>query len=302
VAFRNFKEMLQRAQELPKSRLSVAAADDLEVLKSVKNAYEKGLVDPILVGDRKKIKELSRQINFEVEDEQIYDIPEPKSATEKAVRLVSEGKADIIMKGMVGSSEFMKTVLNSEYGLRTGKTLSHLAAYDVPEYERVLFMTDGGINISPGLYQKVEILQNAIDAVRSLGFDEPKVGVLAAVEVVNPQMEATMHAAVLSKMAERGQIRGAVVDGPLALDNAINEEAARQKKIKSPVAGKADILLVPDIETGNIFGKSLIYLAGGTMAGIVLGAAAPIVMTSRADTADGKLCSIVMASLVGRRL
>ncbi|HHU69854.1 MAG TPA: bifunctional enoyl-CoA hydratase/phosphate acetyltransferase [Thermoanaerobacterales bacterium] len=295
--FRNFDEMLEKAQKLPKSSISVAAADDIDVLKSIKDAAEKGLVDPLLVGNRKKIEELSSQIGLKISKEHIIDISNPIEAAEEAVKLVRNGDADIIMKGMVTSSDFMKAVLSSDYGLRSGKIISHLAAYDIPNFGRVLFLTDGGINIAPDLNQKVEILQNAVDALVNLGFTEPKVAVLSAVEFVNPHMEATIHGAALSKMAERGQIRHAVIDGPFALDNAINLEAAKHKGIYGPVAGNADILLVPNIESGNILGKSIIYFAKGVMAGIVLGAAAPIVLTSRAETAYGKLCSIAMASM-----
>lgn len=297
MVFRNFDEMLKRAQGLPKSSVSVAAADDIDVLKSIKDAVEKGLADPLLVGNRQKIEEICSQIGLKISGEQIIDASNPIEAAKEAVKLVHRGEADIIMKGMVTSSDFMKAVLSSDHGLRSGKIISHLAAYDIPDFGRVLFLTDGGINITPDLNQKAEILQNAVDAVINLGFSEPKVAVLGAVEFVNPHMEATVHGAALSKMADRGQIQNAVIDGPFALDNAIDLEAARHKGIYGPVAGNADILLVPNIESGNILGKSIIYLAKGVMAGIVLGATAPIVLTSRAETAYGKLCSIAMASM-----
>lgn len=298
MRIRDFSQLLDRAREFPRARVAVAAAEDREALEAVKLAWEKELISPILVGREEEIKRQAQAVGFSLANCELVPAADPVASAITAVKLVSRSQADVVMKGLVSTSHFLKAVLNAEYGLRTGKLLSHVAAFDLPNFPRLLFMTDGGVNIAPDLAQKQEILQNAIDAVRALGYTQPKVAVLAAIEVVNPQMPATLDAANLAKMAERGQIKGAVVDGPLALDNAVNREAALHKGITSPVAGEADILLVPDIEAGNVLGKSLSFLAGGTMAGIVMGAKAPIVLPSRADTAYSKLCSLVFASLV----
>lgn len=289
---------MERAGRYPRARVAVAAAEDREVLEAVKLGWEKELISPILVGSEKEIRSLAAEIGFRLADSQVFGVANAAASAGKAVELVSSGQADVVMKGFVGTSIFLKAVLNPEYGLRTGRLLSHLAAFEIPRFPRLLFITDGGVNIAPDLAQKQEILRNAIDAVRALGYSEPKVALLAAVEVVNPHMDATLDAASLSKMADRGQIKGALVDGPLALDNAIDREAALHKGIISPVAGVADILLVPDIEAGNVLAKSFSFLAGGTMAGIVVGSKAPIVLPSRADSAYSKLCSLVLASLV----
>ncbi len=302
MKFSSFSEMLELAQTLPKSKLSVAAAGDETVLESVKMAVDKGLIEPILVGNRERIKEAGEKIGFDIRDEWIIHADSLEEAAREAVKKVSSREADLIMKGMIETSIFMKAVLHPEFGLRTGKILSHLGAYDIPGFNRIIFMTDGGINIAPDLEEKAGILQNAIDALISLGIQEPRCAVLSAVELVNPKIPSTLEASTLAKMAQRGQIKGGVVEGPLALDNAINEEAARHKGLDGPVAGKADLLLVPDIEAGNIFGKTIIFCARGTMAGTVLGAAAPIVMTSRADTPYGKLCSIAISALMGKGL
>ncbi len=289
---------MEKASRYPRARVAVAAAEDREVLEAVKLGWEKGLISPILVGSEKEIRGQAAEIGFSLADSDVFGVADAAASARKAVELVSSGEADVVMKGFVGTSIFLKAVLNPEYGLRTGKLLSHLAAFEIPRFPRLLFMTDGGVNIAPDLAQKQEILQNAVDAVTALGYSEPKVALLAAVEVVNPQMGATIDAASLSKMADRGQVKGALVDGPLALDNAIDREAALHKGIISPVAGEADILLVPDIEAGNVLAKSFSFMAGGTMAGIVMGSKAPIVLPSRADSAYSKLCSLVLASLV----
>ena len=298
MLIKDFPQLMERAAGYPRARVAIAAAEDREVLAAVKLGWEKGLISPILVGAEREIRDLAAELGFSLTESEVVDVANAAASAKKAVELVSSGQADVVMKGLVGTPTFLKAVLNPEYGLRSGELLSHLAAFEIPRFPRLLFMTDGGVNIAPDLVQKKEILQNAIDAVVALGYSEPKVALLAAVEVVNPQMVATLDAAGLAKMADRGQIKGAVVDGPLALDNAIDREAALHKGIISPVAGAADILLVPDIEAGNVLAKSFSFLAGGTMAGIVMGSKAPIVLPSRADSAYSKLCSLVLASQV----
>ena len=223
--------------------------------------WEKGLISPILVGSEKEIRGQAAEIGFSLADSDVFGVADAAASARKAVELVSSGEADVVMKGFVGTSIFLKAVLNPEYGLRTGKLLSHLAAFEIPRFPRLLFMTDGGVNIAPDLAQKREILQNAVDAVTALGYSEPKVALLAAVEVVNPQMGATIDAASLSKMADRGQVKGALVDGPWPWITP-STEAALHKGIISPVAGEADILLVPDIEAGNVLAKSFSFWPG----------------------------------------
>jgi len=297
LSYRTFRDIAEDAIAFGRSRLSVAAAHDREVLQAVKQSVDAGLVSPILVGNQEKIKKIAAAIQFDLTGVEIVNAADPREAALEAVRIVSSGEADILMKGMVNTSDFMRAVLNSDCGIRGEKLLSHLVAFEVPGYDRLLFNTDGGININPDLEQKIMILQNAIEFMHALGWEKPKVAIIAANEKISLKMESTLHAAILSKMAERDQISGAIVDGPLALDIALSAEATRHKGVKSPVAGQADLLLVPTIEVGNVFGKTLIYLAKATMAGVVLGANAPVILISRASRPEEKIYSIAMASL-----
>lgn len=297
--FKNFNEMLGKLRNLPPLRLSVVQAADAAVMEAVKDACDKGIIEPILVGEKEKIQKEAMKAGLSVKDVEIIDCS-PEEAPLTGVRLVHDGRAEVLMKGLVDTAAFMKAVLNPDFGLRTGELLSHLAAFEVPNLNRIIFMTDGGINIAPSLEEKISILKNAIKALKAIGYTEPKVAVLSAVETVSFKMQSSVDAAIIAKMAERNQIKGALVDGPLALDNAVSEEAAAHKGIKSPVAGRADLILVPSIETGNALGKSITFLAGGIMAGIVVGAKAPIVLSSRADSPLSKLMSIVLACLVKR--
>ncbi|MEW6724369.1 MAG: phosphate butyryltransferase [Bacillota bacterium] len=277
--------------------LAVAVAEDVEVLEAVKHAQENGIIRSFLVGNAAKIREKAAEVGYNLADVEVVDAPSIPAAAAKAVELVAAGQADLLMKGKLGTADIMRAVLDKEKGLRTGRILSHIAMLEVEGHDRLYFMTDGGLNIAPDLAKKVDIIQNAIDCVRALGIEQPKVACLAALELVNPDMPVTLDAAALAKMADRGQIKGGLVDGPLALDNAVSEEAARIKGIVSPVAGKADILFVPDIEAGNIFYKSLAFLAraGVRQAGIIVGARCPVVLLSRSDEADAKLNSIAFA-------
>ncbi|MCF6097337.1 bifunctional enoyl-CoA hydratase/phosphate acetyltransferase [Thermovorax subterraneus] len=297
--FKKFTDMLEKLRNLPPLRISVVQAADAVVLEAVKDACDEGIIEPILVGEKEKIQREALKAGFSLKNVEIVDCS-TEEAPFTGVRLVRENKADVLMKGLVDTAVFMKAVLNPDFGLRTGELLSHLAAFEVPNFDRIIFVTDGGVNIAPNLEEKVSILKNAIKALRAIGYDEPKVAVLSAVETVSLKMQSSIDAAIISKMAERNQIKGALIDGPLALDNAVSEEAALHKGIKSPVAGKADLILVPNIETGNALGKSMTFLAGGLMAGIVVGAKAPIVLPSRADSPLSKLMSIVLACLIKR--
>jgi phosphate butyryltransferase len=296
----HFAPYLEKARQLPEVKIAVAAAEDAEVLEGVRLAAEEGVATPILVGAVEKIKQLADQVGLSLDGVELVDQPNPKEAAREATRLVREGKADVLMKGMLQTADLMRAVLDEKIGLRTGRLLTHVGIFDVPTFDRLVMVSDGGIAIAPTLEQKATVVQNAIELAHGLGIVEPKVALLAAVELVNPAMPATLDAASLTKMADRGQIKGGLVDGPLALDNAVNMEAAKHKKISSPVAGQADILIVPDIEAGNILSKSLVYFANSTLAGVVMGAAKPIVLTSRADTPLSKMLSIAAAALVSR--
>ncbi len=288
--------LLQRAKDVGPLTISVAVAQDLDVLEAVDEARKEGICRAILVGDRSGIQREAARGGIELDEYEIVDVSDDAEASLEAVKLVSSGKAELLMKGMVKTATFLKAVLNKEVGLRTGNLLSHVYLHEIDGYDHIIFITDGAMNIAPDLKQKAQIIENAASlARRAFGVAVPKVAVLAAVEVVNPEMPATLDAAALSKMADRKQIKGVEVDGPLALDNAVSEVAARHKGIQSSVAGKADILLVPDIEAGNMLAKSVVYFARPKTAGIVVGAKAPIVLTSRADSPETKLYSIATA-------
>jgi phosphate butyryltransferase len=279
--------------------ISVARAEDTDVLEAVEEARKNGIAKSILVGDADKIKEVASRIginvgNFEVIDERGGEA----AACLKAVEAVSSGQADILMKGMVTTANFLRAVLNKEKGLRSGALLSHVYIHQIENFDRIFFVTDPAFNVYPDTKAKIGIVENIIKLAHSFGVQVPKIAVLAAIEVVNLDMQPTIDAAILTQMNRRGQIVDCVIDGPLALDNAVSEESAKHKGIVSDVAGKADILLVPNIETGNILAKSIIYFARSKTAGLVLGAKAPIVLTSRADTHETKLLSIASAAVL----
>ena len=292
---KDFASMVEEVKSMSPMRLAVVQGSDKLVLESIKIATDEGIIIPILIGDEIKIKEQARKINLSLEAIEIIDIKDISLMASTGAKLISENKADILMKGMISTAPFVRAVLDPSYSLVERKLISHLSVFKTPAYGKMLFITDAGINISPTLEEKCIILQNSIDTLNILGYKKPKVAVLTAVETVSSNMPACIDAAIISKMAERKQITGALVDGPLALDNAINKEAALQKGITSPVAGDADLLLVPNIETGNTLAKSITYLSGGDMAGVVVGAKAPIVVASRADSSKTKFLSIVLA-------
>ncbi len=298
---KSFTDLLKAAQEKGPKKLSVAVAEDREVLSAVKKAKELNIIEPILVGDKPKIEKIAEEINFDLSGIEIVDEKDGTEASRKATELVSSGKADVLMKGLIDTSIIMKQVLDKEIGLRTDKLISHVAVFDVETYHKVLLVTDAAMNIAPDLNQKKEIINNAVELAHSLGIEKPKVAVIAAKEKVSPKMEATVHAQELAEMNKKGEISGCIVDGPFALDNAISKEAAETKGIKSEVAGDADILLVPYIEAGNVLYKSLTYFAKAKNAGIILGTKAPIVLTSRADNEESKLYSIVLAVLLSTK-
>jgi phosphate butyryltransferase len=294
----NFGEVVERVRSRGAVTVAVAAAEDREVLEALKLAADAGLAGAILVGDESKIRPLAEEAGLS--GYRVVHETEPVLAARTAVRLVREGEAQVLMKGLVNSSDFMRAVLNAEAGLRTGRLLSHLAAFEVPGQKKLIFLSDGGINIAPGLEEKKQILENALQALAAMGYAEPKVGILTANEQVTPKMPATADAAAIVEAWKSGAFSvPCVVEGPVALDVAVSPEAARHKRIDSAITGDPDLFIVPNIESGNLCGKTLIHYARARMAGLVLGASAPVVMTSRAESAEGKRDSIALACLVG---
>jgi phosphate acetyltransferase len=290
-----YEHLLQITQGLPPIAMAVAHPCDDESLKGAILARDRGLIVPTLVGPEAKIRALAERLTLDLSGCRIVNVPHSHAAAESSVALAREGEVAALMKGSLHTDELMSEVVDKSTGLRTERRISHVFMMDVPTYPRPLLITDAAVNVQPTLQDKVDIVQNAIDLALMLHIAEPKVALLAAVETVNPSMQATLDAAALCKMADRGQIKGGILDGPLAFDNAISEFAARTKGIHSAVAGRADILLVPDIESGNMLAKQLEYLADALSAGIVLGARVPIVLTSRADSAEARTASTAIA-------
>ena len=293
---RNFQDVLANAANYGRVKISVAVAQDKDVLQALKLAHDAGLVEPLLVGDAAAIRPLLAEVGLPP-DTTVVDEPDINKAALAAVELVHNGKAEVVMKGLVNTSDFLKAVLNAEIGLRTGRLLSHLAAFEVPGESRLIFHSDGGMNIAPSLAEKKDILVNALLMLQSLGIDQPNVAVLTANEQINPKMPATTDAKALTDMSLAGELPAGIVEGPIALDVAISPEAAKHKGIVSRISGQVDLFLMPNIETGNSMGKSLLYYAKAKMAGVVLGATNPIVLTSRSETPEGKLYSIALACL-----
>ncbi|MBI5783949.1 MAG: bifunctional enoyl-CoA hydratase/phosphate acetyltransferase [Rhodocyclales bacterium] len=290
-----YEHLLQITQGLSPIAMAVVHPCDDESLKGAILARDRGLIVPTLVGPEAKIRTLAERLTLDLAGCRIVNVPHSHAAAESAVALAREGEVAALMKGSLHTDELMSEVVDKATGLRTERRVSHVFMMDVPTYPRPLLITDAAVNVQPTLEDKVDIVQNAIDLALMLHIAEPKVAILAAVETVNPSMQATLDAAALCKMADRGQINGGILDGPLAFDNAISEFAARTKGIRSAVAGRADILLVPDIESGNMLAKQLEYLADALSAGIVLGARVPIVLTSRADSAEARSASTAIA-------
>jgi phosphotransacetylase len=293
-----YEKILARCESIPPIPTAVAHPCEASALSGAVEASKLGLITPFLVGPADKIQEVAAAAKIDLSKLEIVDAPHSHASAAKAVALVREGKAEILMKGSLHTDELMSAVVARDTGLRTGRRISHVFVMDVPTYHKPLVVTDAAINIAPTLEDKVDIIQNAIDMAISLGVAQPKVAILAAVETVNSKMPATIDAACLCKMADRGQIKGGLLDGPLAFDNAISKEAAETKGIKSPVAGDPDILLAPDLEAANILAKNLSFLANADSAGMVLGAKVPIILTSRADSVRSRIASCAVAVLV----
>jgi phosphate butyryltransferase len=294
----DFAGVLDAIKPYPKRRVAVAVGQDDAVLAAAARAEKENVADAILVGDEAKIRAIATERGIPLTGIDIVHEPDMNAAAKKAVQLVSSGECHIVMKGKIHTDDFLRAILDKEVGLRAGRLLSHAFLLEVTaahQPRRLVFVTDGAMNIAPDFEQKAQIATNAIALARLFGIDSPKVAALAGVELVNPKMPATQDAAVLALMSYRGQFEHGIVEGPLALDLAVSEEAARVKGVKNPVAGKADILLVPSLESGNILVKAFSHLAGGRTAGLVLGAKAPVVLTSRSDTAESKFLSIACA-------
>ncbi|MGA7813516.1 phosphate acetyltransferase [Caballeronia sp.] len=295
-----YQRLIESCSSLEPLPTAVVHPCDASSIDGAAQAAQAGLIAPILVGPRARIEAVAAQHGIDITGYPIVDAPYSEAAAVAAVALVREGKAQALMKGSLHTDELMAAVLSRDSGLRTGRRVSHCFVMDVPGHEDALIITDAAVNIAPTLDEKADILQNAIDLGHALNVAEIRVAVLSAMETVSSKVPSTVEAAALCKMVDRGQVTGALVDGPLALDNAIDPEAARIKQIDSPVAGRANVLLVPDLEAGNMLAKSLSFLAGADAAGIVLGARVPIILTSRADSIMTRLASCAVAALVAK--
>jgi phosphate butyryltransferase len=294
----NLSYLVELAKSKRKRKIAVAAAGDYHVLEAISNASSEGIIEPVLVGKETEIRRICDEIGFSLDNIEVIDVPDAFEACLEATKLIGQGKAEILMKGLVSSGLLLKAVLNKEFGLRTGSLLSHVALFETPYYHKLLAVTDAAMNVDPCLEEKIDIIKNAVKVFHGLNNPNPKVAIIGSVETINPKMEATMHAATISMMNYRNQIKGCIIDGPLALDGAISKEAAALKDITSDVAGDADLILAPDINGANILYKSLNFLGGATSAAVIMGAKVPIVLTSRGDTEKSKFLSIALAAAI----
>jgi len=296
MVLKNLNDLKRLVDGIPIRKLVLAAANDQHSLGAVYRACKENIIDPILVGDEEEIQSICSSYNYDITGLRIINEPVPEKSVETAVKMISSKQADILMKGKIGSATLLRCVLNKEWGLRTGNLLSHFALFEVETYQKVIAVTDVAMNIAPTLHEKIAIVNNSVACLNRLGYKMPKVAVLGAVEMVNENMQATLDAALLSKMNQRDQIKNCIIDGPLAFDNAVSLESAQLKGIKSEVAGDTDLLLMPDIEVGNVLYKSLVFFAKAKVASIILGAMVPIVLTSRSDSEQAKFDSILLAA------
>lgn len=294
MAIKNFQELLTEAERLGPKRIAIAGAEEHEVLMAAAQATERGLAKCILVGDLRRIQEEARKHDIDLYGMSMLDEPNKNLMIRRVVTLARENAADLLMKGTVSTGSLLSMVLNREVGLRTGHLLSHVGVFEVPGYDRIIFITDGGVNIQPTADQKLQIINNAVDVAHRLGVKEPKVALVAASEMLSPHIPASLDALALARMAEQGWVEGALVDGPLALDTAVSPEAAAIAGAEGPVAGHADILVVPDVDTGNMVAKVITFFVKGRMAGVVMGARVPLVISSRADLHEVKLVSMAL--------
>lgn len=296
MTLKNLDSFLEIAKQKGEKTIAVAAAEDDNVISAIIEAKNKNLVNAILIGNKTKIHDIANSHNLDITNFQIIDEANPAVAARKAVEEVKSGRANILMKGLVATADFLRAILDKDTGLRKGALLSHIGFFELEAYHKLIALTDAAQNISPDLNEKIAILNNSIELFHRLGISQPKVGIVAAVEVVNQKMEATIHAALIASMSRRNQIKGAIIDGPLAFDNIVSSEAAKHKGIISEVSGDADLILAPNIETANALYKSFTYFGKATVAAIIIGATVPIVLTSRADTDRSKLMSIALAA------
>ncbi len=295
---KNLSDLHKLAKSNTKKKLVMAAAHDQDAISAVLNAWKNGIIDVILVGDEKKIREIEKSCSYDLSAFEVINEPDVDKAAAISVKMVNEKKADILMKGSLGTPNLLRAVLNKEWGLRSGELLSHLALFEIPAYHKILALTDAAMNIAPDITGKVSLINNSVSYLNKLGLEKPKVALLSAAETVSFQMKSSTEAAIITKMNDRGQIKNCIIDGPLAFDNAVSEKSAKKKGIVSPVAGDADLLVADDIDAANAIYKTFIYFSGAKIAAVIVGAAAPIVLTSRADTDQAKLDSIAMAAAV----
>jgi phosphate butyryltransferase len=300
MVLKNMNDLRRLVEGGPRKKLVLAAAQDQHSLGAIINAWKDNIIEPILVGDKEEIESICQSNNYDIAGVKIVHEPDTEKSVETAVKMISSKQGDILMKGKIGSATLLRCVLNKEWGLRTGNLLSHFALFEVETYKKVIAVTDVAMNIAPTLHDKIAIVNNSVACLNRLGYIMPKVAVLGAVEMVNENMQATLDAALLSKMNQREQIKNCIIDGPLAFDNAVSLESAQLKGIKSEVAGDTDLLLMPDIEVGNVLYKSLVFFAKAKVASIILGAMVPIVLTSRSDSEQAKLDSILLAAAACR--
>nr|WP_300095081.1 bifunctional enoyl-CoA hydratase/phosphate acetyltransferase [Sedimentibacter sp.] len=297
MELKNFQELIAKVQNNDsKKRVAVAAAHDEHTLEAVFKAANDKLVEPVLIGDKDKIKKILKNLNVEFDEDSIISTNSDQEAAEKTVELINENKADFIMKGKLQTADLLKAVVNKEKGLRTGKVMSHVAILEVPTYHKLISITDGGMMMYPDAEEKKQIIENAVDVFLAMGYECPKVAVLAAVETVNPKMPETVDADLLKKMNKDGVIKNCIVEGPISVDLTLNKESAAIKGFDSPVTGDADILIAPNITTGNIMSKAILELAHGKMAGMIVGAKVPVVLTSRGATSEEKYLSLVLSA------
>ena len=297
MEYKSFDDLIKKVQNLDsKKKVAVVSAQDEHTLEAVFKAKKDNIVEPILIGNKKKIIEILSRLHESVLEESIINVESDSEAAEKAVELINENKADFIMKGKIQTADLLRAVVNKENGLRTGKVMSHIVIHEIPTYHKLLAVTDGGMMMYPSLDEKKQILENAVSTFLALGYENPKVAVLAAVETLNPKMQESVDADMLKKLNIKGEIKNCIVEGPISYDLTMSKESASIKGFVSPVTGEADIIVVPNITVGNILGKSLVYSAGAKMAGFIVGAKVPIVLTSRGSTSEEKYLSLALSA------
>ncbi len=297
MEYKSFDDLIKKVQNLDSmKKVAVVSAQDEHTLEAVFKAKKDNIVEPILIGNKKKIIEILSRLHESVLEESIINVESDSEAAEKAVELINENKADFIMKGKIQTADLLRAVVNKENGLRTGKVMSHIVIHEIPTYHKLLAVTDGGMMMYPNLDEKKQILENAVSTFLALGYENPKVAVLAAVETVNPKMQESVDADMLKKLNIKGEIKNCIVEGPISYDLTMSKESASIKGFVSPVTGEADIIVVPNITVGNILGKSLVYSAGAKMAGFIVGAKVPIVLTSRGSTSEEKYLSLALSA------